>query len=113
MKAIAIILLLVAGFTVAVLNGAPVIPAFIALMIIAAVVLIGQGKADSNVNKRAGDRIDQRNNARQAYWDAGGKGDPPGLDHQLPRLPEVSWNVTPEIVAVLLALAFLAYALYS
>ena len=113
MKTIATMLLLCAGLTIAVLNGVPMVPAFIALMVVAAVVLIAQGKADANVNQRAGDRIDQRNNARQAYWDAGGKGDPPGLDQQLPRLPEVSWNVTVEIVAVLAAIAFLAYALYS
>lgn len=113
MKTIAICLILTALFTAAVLNGAPIIPAFAVFMIVAAVVLIAQGKADSNVNKRAGDRIDQRNAARDAYWGAGGQGDPPGLDQQLPRLPEVSGNVTVEIIAVLLAVAFLAYALYS
>lgn len=111
MKTIAICLSLVALFTLAVINGVPVVPAFVGLMIIAAAVLYAQASADSRTNQRAGDRIDERNAAREQYRAQGGKGDPPGLDQQLPRLPEVSWNVGPEIVAVLLALGFLLYAL--
>lgn len=111
MKTIAIILVLVAGFTAAVINGIPPIPALIALMVVAATALYRIALADSRTNQRAGARIDQRNNARQAYWDVGGKGDPPGLDQQLPRLPEASWSVNGEILAILAMLVFLAWAL--
>lgn len=113
MKTVAVVLVLVAGFTAAVINGVPPIPAFIALMVLTFAALYKIGSADAKINERAGHRIDQRNAARDEYWARGGQGDPPGLDQQLPRLPEVSWNNTVEIVAVLAALAFLVWAIYS
>ena len=113
MKTIAVILVLVAIFTAAVLNGVPPVPAFVVLMAVAAFALYRIAAADAKINERAGHRIDHRNAARDEYWARGGQGDPPGLDQQLPRLPEVSWNNSVEIVAVLAALAFLAWVIYS
>lgn len=107
----AIILVLVAIFAAAVLRGVPPVPAFVALMAVAAFVLYRIAAADAQINEQAGYRIDQRNAARDQYWAQGGKGDPPGLDQQLPRLPEVSRSVKGEILAILTALAFLAWAL--
>lgn len=112
MKTIAVVLALVAGFTAAVINGVPPVPAFVVLMTVAAFVLYLIAAADAKTNERAGYRIDQRNAAREQYWAQGGQGDPPGLDQQLPRLPEVSWDNTPEIVAVIIAAGILAYLLY-
>lgn len=113
MKTIAVILVLVAIFTAAVLNGVPIVPAFVVLMIVAGIVLYRIAAADAQINRQASERIDQRNAARAAHKARGGHGDPPGLDQALPLLPQVSWNNNIEILAVLGALAFLAWALYS
>jgi hypothetical protein len=114
MKPIDIIagILMVAGLAAAVTNGVPVVPAVIGFAVLAVVVLVGLANGDARINQRAGVRIDQRNAMRQQYWDQGGQGEPPGLDRQHPRLPEA----TPPhyglgVVAILLALAFLYYAI--